>query len=184
MGDCARYYRDGVPESVWEGIYNRLDQTGRLSDAFPPLAVVTLCDFMDFYAAPGRFSWVVTFKDEIGAVARLADMDGYSAHIHFAMLPTQTRRSSGRLPAPVAIARFFVAGVLWDRDDDGGHILDTLLGITPVTNRAACKVVKSCGAVVMGEVPGLCRVSGHERNVPGMVTYFTRESVCSDWCRL
>jgi hypothetical protein len=185
MGECARFYRDHVPESVWEDVYWRLEESGRLSDALPTLSRCSVERWLEmFMDDAGRHPWVITFRDEIAGVVYLTEREGTCARIHFAFVPTKATRSAGRLPVPVAIGRFAVTSLLRDRDSGGGFALDAVVGVTPAVNVPALKMITRCGAVVTGTIPGLCRVNGHARNVPGVVTYFTRESTDPAWCGL
>ena len=183
MGECARFYRDVVPESVWEDMYRRLEESGRLADSLPAMRRCSPEKWLEMFTDPGRPSWVLTFRDELAGVVYLTDLEGTCARIHFAFLPTKVTRSAGRLPVPVATGRFAVASLLRDGNAEG-YLLDTAVGVTPAVNTPALKMIARCGARVVATIPGMCRVNGRERNVPGVVTYFTRETTDAAWVRL
>jgi hypothetical protein len=86
------------------------------------------------------------------------------------------RRSTLRLPLPRAAALYGLASLLWEVPESG-YRLDTLIGITPQTSRAALALVRSLGATEHGTVPGLCWLHDAKRNVPGLLTTFDREAV-------
>lgn len=187
-GLCRRFYRDIVPLSVWEAVYRELAAAGRLEASFPGVEDPSLEFFLDLMARPDRHSWALTFGREAGGVAYITDREGTSARVHFAFLPTKTLRTKGgeaheRLPAPVALGRFFLASVLRDRFQ-GGYVLDTLVGVTPVANTPAVNMILRCGAVALGVIPGACPRRGEGRNANGLVTYYTRESTDDSWCFL
>jgi hypothetical protein len=183
MGECARFYRTHVPENVWEHIYWRLEESGRLAASLPSLSRCSPEKWLEMFTDANRPSWVITFRDEIAGVVYLAEQEGTCARIHFAFLPTAASRSQSRLPVPVAMGRFAVASLL--RDMDGGtYILDTVVGVTPADNGPAVKMILRCGAKFVEAIPGLCRSNGYVRNVPGVVTYFTRETTDDAWLQL
>jgi hypothetical protein len=136
-------------------------------------------------AAPDRYSWVIAHGDDVGGVVYLSDMAGTNARVHFAFLPVDGRRADG-LPVPVAMGRFAAASILRDRrqDEDRGYILDSLTGVTPAYNTSAIKTVTRCGGKIIGEVPGACVVSGAKRNIPGVVTVYTRETAPEEWMEI
>ena len=86
------------------------------------------------------------------------------------------RRDTLRLPLPRAAALFTLASLLWE-GPESGYRLDTLIGITPQTSRAALSLVRSLGAKEHGIVPGLCWLHDAGLNVPGVLTTFNREAV-------
>ncbi len=184
MGQCARYYRDVVPPSIWAHIHERLRNSGRERAAFQDMPECSLESFLYLVHMPDRYTWALTFCGEPAGIVYLTDKTGTSARIHFAFLPTKNIRSSGRLPASVALGRFAVSSMLRDMGDAGEYILDTVIGLTPANNPAAVKMVSRCGAVVMGEIPGACPVYGETRNIPGVLTYYTRDTTENAWCDL
>lgn len=86
------------------------------------------------------------------------------------------RRGTLRLPLPRAAALFMLASLLWEVPESG-YRLDTLIGVTPQTSRAALAFVRSLGAKEHGIVPGLCWLHDARLNVPGVLTTFNREAV-------
>lgn len=183
MQECARYYKDGVPLEVFREVYKRLKASGRLDASFPDGAPQSLGEFVDIVAGEGRNGWVVFFRDELGGVVYLSDLDGGSGRIHFAFVPTQSIRTDEGLPVPVAMARYMTASILRD-SASGEFIVDTLVGITPANNTAAIKIASRSGGIIMGIMPGVCRISGQGRNQPGAISYFTRQSTDDAWCYL
>ena len=89
---------------------------------------------------------------------------------------TAPRRNTLRLPLPRAAALFMLASLLWEVPESG-YRLDTLIGVTPQTSRAALAFVRSLGAKEHGIVPGLCWLHDARLNVPGVLTTFNREAV-------
>lgn len=183
MGEFCRFYKSDVQPGVWWKVYEALDESGRLQSSFPHLRQCSWDAFQDITHGKDRYSWILTFRDEIAGVVYLSDMAGTAAYVHFAFLPVRATRTMGRLPVPVAAGRFAVASILRDKKD-GEYILDTLIGITPISNKAAVNMIMRCGAVRVGEIPGAVFEYGRDRNGAGVVTYYTRESTPDEWCGL
>ena len=62
-------------------------------------------------------------------------------------------------------------------NDNGDTIVKTLLGVTPVTNKKAVKIVRWLGWSVLGEVPALCYLAAEGRHVAGLVSYYVVNEV-------
>ena len=194
MGQCRRLYKDSIGIGAWAEIYGELARAERLSSSFPGVVAPSLRFFVDLMTGPDTHSWVLTFEQELAGMVYLTDVQGTSARIHFAFLPTKATRTKAirteevleRLPVPVAVGRFAVASILRDRHGASGageHILDTLVGLTPVWNVPAVNMILRCGATALGVIPGACPdVTG--RNTPGLITYFTRETTDDAWIAL
>lgn len=180
MGDCSRHHRCDVPKHVWRRIYDSLGCSGRLGAAFPQHSVCSFGQFLGFVASPDRASWVIAHKGEIAGVLYLSDFEGKRAYSHFFCLPTETTRSRFRLPVPVAIGRYALAGALWDRKN-GEFIVDVLVGVTPATNKPAVKLALRCGGEAVGRIPGMCFSAELGRNVPGVLTHATRDTAAFEW---
>jgi hypothetical protein len=179
MGVCSRYYKDRVPEGIWRRFYEALSRAGRLDDSFAGRESCSFDDFMEIVALPDRYSWILAYGPEMAGIVYLSELCGTNARLHFAFIPTVTK---GRgIPVPVAIGRFIVASILRDKDKQGKYILDSLFGLTPAYNEAAIKTASRCGGRVLGMLPGACLSFGAERNVAGVVTYYTRETAPDSW---
>lgn len=61
--------------------------------------------------------------------------------------------------------------------EEGGFLLDTLIGVTPTDSREAVRFVRRMGGVPCGEVPDLCWRFDSGRNVAGLLTVFNRDAV-------
>ena len=88
------------------------------------------------------------------------------------------------MPLVRAAGLFGVASSLWERNQSGGFVLDTLIGITPLCNTKAVKYVRTLGAQDCGIVPGMCWYHDTGENVPGLLTVYTRETVPEEAARL
>jgi hypothetical protein len=182
MGICARAYKFTVPLTYWEAVYNGLAHSGRLPDAFPEAEGCTFAEFLKAISQPGRHSWLMAFGKQLGGVVYIGDRVGTRACVHFAFLPLGRRHIDG-VPAPVALARFALASILRDKDEHGDYVLDCLIGVTPAYNRAAVTVAKESGGVILGELPFMQPLAGAKRNIPAVISYFTRASTDDAWTR-
>lgn len=179
MGKFGMFYKSDIPEKIWGSVYTRLEKSGRLADSFPNLGN---CDFETFFsivAGIGTSSWVVTYEKQLAGIVYLTDLDGTSAKIHFAFLPVQGRDERGAIP--VLTGRYAISTILRSRTADGGYVLDSTIGVTPCYNTQAIKLIKQCGAVVVGDIPGIFPIFRAKRNISGLVSYFTRESTEDAW---
>ena len=245
MGQCERFYKDLISPDMWAGIYDGLAGSGSLPASFPGVEAPSLPFFVDLMTSPDTHAWALSFERELAGLVYLTDVQGTSARIHFAFLPTKATRTKAdktranganehrpnahrartsragtgqtgtfltaslqagisraetvpagkcpagqakaceRLPVPVAIGRFAVASILRDRYSHGAsgpgeHILDTLVGLTPVGNAPAVNLILRCGATALGVIPAACPDRAG-RNTAGLLTYFTRESTDDSW---
>ena len=93
--------------------------------------------------------------------------------IHFTMF----KESWGRKRNAVAVARHFVSYVLTRRDAEG-FLLDTLYGLTPTSNRLACRFVQQAGMEKIGILPNAVSLFFKGRQTDdALVTCATRESL-------
>lgn len=136
-------------------------------------------DFCRFLRQPFINPWLVLFRDVPFGLFYLADRKGKTAQAHICTLPMGTMRTRetpiGRLPAVRALGIYAMGKALWERNVSGGFIMDTLVGFTPVCNKDFVKYVHSIGAQDCGIVPGICYYHDTNENVPGLITYCTRE---------
>jgi hypothetical protein len=92
MGECARFYRDHVPESVWEDIYWRLEESGRLAASLPTMRRCSPEKWLEMFTDTARPSWALTFRNEIAGVVYLTELEGTCGRIHFSTWDTSQNR--------------------------------------------------------------------------------------------
>lgn len=127
--------------------------------------------------------WLINMGQRPVGCIYVTDISGKCGFVHFAFLPAGQSRIAG-IPAPVAIGRFALSGILHDAHVDGTPIVDTLIGKTPVWNAAAIKTALRCGGVKVGVIPSCCSCFDSGRMADGIITYYTRETVHEAWAEI
>jgi len=189
MGEFQRVYKSELSDRQLMAFWNLVQASGRsraIGFDRPRMDGPAFCRFL---RRPGVFPWLVAWRGLPMALYYLTNLQGRSAHVHFCFLPCGTRRvavpaelcpakggKSTRLPLVRAAALFGLASALWEAPERG-FLLDTLIGMTPEHNAPALALVRSLGGEEHGAVPGLCWMHEEKRNVPGMITTFSREAV-------
>lgn len=183
MGICARYHRNEVPDEAWADFYLRLLASGRERVAMYNLPRPTPEGFVRMIRQAEGPYFLLTWDGEIAGGVHLDGISGKSANVHFAFIPLPALRHKNGLSAPVALARFALAEMLYDRFQDGTHVHDVLIAKHPVWNRRTSKLLFHIGAVVLGEIPFSCHCHDSGRDSAGVVSYFTRDTVRPEWAR-
>lgn len=175
MGDFTRIYKSELGDGEFMAFWERAQEAGRgraIGYDLPPMDGPGFCRWL---RQSGVHLWLVAYRGEPVGLYYLTALQGRSAQVHFLLLPCGTRRTADRLPLPVAAGLFALGSSLWERR--GSFLLDTLIGITPVTFGPALRFVKRLGGEACGTVPGLCWLFDSDRNVPGFITVFSRTAV-------
>ena len=127
-----------------------------------------LCAMMDGQTCP----WVVSDEKKFVFFAWMNKPEGKAMRAHFTMF----RDSWGRKRNALAIARHMLGHML-TRKDDSGYVVDTILGVTPVTNKLACRFALGFGMTRVGIMPNVVTLFYDGRTTDGLLTYATRESL-------
>ncbi|WP_297137198.1 hypothetical protein [uncultured Desulfovibrio sp.] len=184
MGEFGRIYKSDLTDRHLMAFWDMLASAGREREMTYCMAPLDDFGFVRWMRQSDIFPWIITWKEQPVGIAYLSEMAGKSAKIHFSMLPQGTRRiGSRKLSVIRGFGLYVLASFLWEVDDKGEYLLDTLIGLTPVINTKAVKFIRSCGAQECGIVPGACFYHDTGKNVPGLVTIYTRETVPS-WARV
>lgn len=179
MGEFKRIYKTDLTDRQFMDFWRQAQASGRdraIGFDLPPMDGPAFCRWM---RREDVHPWIVTFRDIPMGLYYLTERHGKSAHIHFLTLPCGTHRTKDRRPVARAAALFGLGASLWE-ETATSYQLDTLIGITPMSNRTAVKFIMGLGAVDVGVVPGLCWFHDQGENVPGLVTFFNRANV-PDW---
>lgn len=181
MGEYSRIYLTDISDRELMQFWAAVCASGRdrsVSYCMPPQDGPAFCRWM---RSDGLHPWIILFRDEPCGLFYLTDRQGKTAHCHFCTLPQGTKRTKetpiGRLPAARGFGLFALGSALWEHNVSGGHILDTLVGVTPACNTEAVKYIHTLGAVDCGIVPGGCWYYDTNENVPGIITVYTREAL-------
>lgn len=180
MGEFARFYKSELPDATLAEFWENVCRAGRGRSIGFDAPAPDAQGFCRWMRRPDIHAWLVTFRGRAMGLYYLTARQGTSAHVHFCMLPCGTARTAGfaelpRLPVIRAAALFGLSAALWQGLGTERQ-LDTLIGVTPTDDTRAVRFVRALGG---GEhtVPGLCWRWDERRNVPGLVSVFSRASV-------
>lgn len=182
MGELARHISYDLTDQEIGEFYLKLVASGRERAAYYGNARKDVREYVGLVREQKSW-WLITGMGRMLGCFYVTGVTGKSGFVHFAFLPSGASRLSG-LPLPVAIGRFALAGALHDRHIDGTHLMDVLIGKTPVWNRAAIKTAIKSGGERVGIIPSCCYCHDSGGNADGVITYFTRETVPEEWARL
>lgn len=176
-----RYHRSVLPDEIITAFYQRLIDCDRERMSYPADPPQTAEEHLQGVRNGGPW-WLIVFDGQMAGCFYLNDLTGKSGRCHFAFLPSPPGlRAVGRVPFPVALGRFVMASTLHDQYPDGEYMVDTLIGLTPSWNKGAVGLIKKCGAVILGAIPGAYYSYDDDINDDGVISYFTRDRVPLAW---
>ena len=177
MGEFSKIYKTDLSDRQFMQFWGMVQASGRDR-------AVTYCmerkdgpDFCRWMRQDDVHPWIIMFHDVPCGLFFLTDTQGKSAQCHFCTLPMGTHRTQAKIPAVVGFGLYALGSSLWSRNESGGFMLDTIIGITPTCNKDAVKYIHKVGAKDVGTIPGACWYYDTGENVPGLVTVYTRETL-------
>ena len=143
-------------------IWHKIIEEGKLGHLFYDGTVKNLKDWLDYIYNPANH--VALVVDDSGRVYHIAWLNKFShrnGFLHHCAIGKFNRKSWPLL-------KKFWADM---RDPDGDPVVNTLLGVTPITNSKALKLVRLLGWEILGEIPGICYIDSRDIYVPGVISY-------------
>lgn len=145
----VKHAHPDVVQTYWQTLHMHDTLKYRLCDVNNP----TWSDVKDMIIRMGQSMYVIydSERKEIISEFMLENFTGHSAQVHFSMHPANTT------PYSLRVAREATDDILnlWTRDADRKvPYLQSIYGLTPVTNRAACIFVQKVGFRKLGVLPG------------------------------
>lgn len=134
-------------------------------------------DFVQWMRKPDVHPWAIVYRGVPVGLCLLTNKEGSKAEVHFCVLPVGLRRYSKGLSLAKAAGLFALSKALWEKDECGGYTLDTLVGVTPVSNKPALKYAIGLGGEVAARIQNYCWYHDKNRNVDGVFTIFNRNNV-------
>jgi len=116
--------------------------------------------------------WLILADGKPAGCAYITEIRGRCGRCHFAFLPVAD---------PLKMGRFILSSVLYDQDQEGRYIMDTLVGVTPASNKAAATLAEKCGVRMLGMIPDFYYVHDTAENQPAVIAYYTRDWVQAEW---
>lgn len=154
----------GIERDKLQYYWQLLAMHDMLALRFPDIKEPTWTDVQQIIGRNGQnMYYLVNSEGEILTEVTLDHTLGKTALLHFSISPLLHPRKK------LLLGRFMPWQILtqWT-DDNGAPYVETLLGMTPVSNKAACRFVKKCGFTPMAIVPA--------DKDQLMLTYLTRGS--------
>lgn len=183
MGEFSRVYKTDLTDRQIMDFWRMVQLACRDRDFAYCLPPMDGHGFVQWMRRDDVHPWGLLYRGIPVGMSLLTDRRGKTAEIHFCTLPMGLRRASG-IPMVKALGLFALAQILWERNKSGRFVLDTLIGITPVSNKAACKYALSLGGQAVARVPGACWYYDTNENVDGFMTVFTRDNVPHEFVAL
>jgi hypothetical protein len=143
----------------WQTLYMHDTLRFRLCDVNKP----TWSDVLEMIVRMGKNMYHVVVEDEIVCDFMLEGFTGKAAQVHFSMHPNNGFKHS------LEIAEYVSDQILnhWKAAPDETY-LDTLYGLTPITNRAACIFALKTGFKKIGILP--CGIKDRGKIVDAMLS--------------
>lgn len=162
---------DALIDVILVGIWNQLDREGKIDSLFHDGSVSTLEEWMSLMRNPDNLVCVVMGRPEgeeqpyqyrPAAIAWLNNYSHGSARCHFCVLGKYRRK---------------IGETIMDywynlRNDHNSRILNVVVGVTPVDNRAMLKLVKLMGFTQIGMIPQAAYIANEDKSVGGVVSYY------------
>ena len=165
--------RQELTEPTLEMLWAKIQADGLAETLFYDGSVRDEYDFICAMMNRTTCPWLVTCDGRFALFSWLNDAEGRAMRIHFTMF----KESWGGRRNAADVARHFVSYVLTRRDADG-CLLDTLYGLTPTSNRLACRFVQRAGMEKIGILPNAVNLFFQGRRTDdALMTYATRESL-------
>jgi hypothetical protein len=144
-------------------IWYKMVEDGKEKWVFYDGSVTNENEWLDFIKAPYNYPVIVRNDDTTsGCIAWLNHYENKSARGHYCGLGVY-HRGVGQ-----AVMNY------WKnlKSADGEPVLLTILGITPETNKPACRMLKVLGFTLLGVIPNFCKMKyDSDRLVGGVVSY-------------
>jgi hypothetical protein len=162
---------DGIPtlkDSELAHLFDMIHDQGVLPVVFYDRTVTDRAGFVREMKRRDTWPFVVYGgDDEIMAIFWLNTFEGRSARIHFCGFPAIHGKA-------VQVARECLFRTL-TMQAHGGYVLDTLVGVTPVDNKLAIRMLTRAGMVGIGVVPGMLDNAYTHQPMDALVSYATRK---------
>jgi len=162
---------DGVrtfTDSEIVDIYNRMKANDTVDGVFIDEQIVSADDFLRVMKYGENHLYLVLDDDRIVAFFWLNRFEGKTARLHFGFLDLGRKDK-------VDIGKQCVEEVLALTDNMNEYVFDMLIGVTPISNKAACKYVQAVGLKKIGVLPFGVYNRFTRKSEAAMIGYLSRE---------
>ena len=164
---------EDITQPMLRMVWERILEESLVPVLFYDGSIQTWPQFLECMTRQGGCPFVIIRKANPVMFAWVNDTEGQSMRMHFTMF----RDSWGEKRHAAAIARHLLEFVL-TRKDEQGFLIDTIVGVTPTSNRLACRFVQRVGLTKLGVIPHAISLYYEDgRTDDAMVTYATRETL-------
>ena len=151
-----------IPAEVMVGVWQQIVAEGKQDLLFYDGSVKNLKEWIDYIYNPQNH--VVLIIDNLGHIYHVCWLNKfYQGHgfVHHCSLGKYNRNTWPTLRD------------YWKSME----IINTVLGVTPVTNQAAVKLLRVIGWTELGVIPGLCYLAKESRHVGGVISFYVINEV-------
>lgn len=184
MGEFKRIYREDLTDRQMRDFWTTVQLSKRDRAFAYCLPKMGGDGFVRWMRRDDVHPWAIVYRNTPVGLCLLTNLEGRKAEVHFCLLPVGLRRYSKNLSLAKAAGLFALSKALWEQDEAGGYVLDTLVGVTPVSNKSALKYAFGLGGEVVARVPDFCWYHDQNRNVDGVFTVFNRNNVPHEYAAL
>jgi hypothetical protein len=124
-------------------------------------------DFISFFKQEDIELFFVYYKGEEAGFLWLSPFVQKSAFITYCLYKNFLRES-------LVISQACINGIFSRKNKDDEAIFDTLLGLTPASNKLALKFLRKNGMEVVGKIPGLIFDNAKNKSIDGIISYLSR----------
>lgn len=152
-----------VKPELMAWVWQTIEREGKVSDLFYGGGVKNIHDWLNYIYHPQNYVVLVLEKDtdKIRHIAWINKYYQNSAYCHHCAIGNYHRQTWPTL-------KKYWSDML---DNSGKPLIYTLIGVTPVINKKAVKLLKIIGWNVVGEIPGICYISDIKQHVSGIISY-------------
>lgn len=176
-----KVHKNYLSDNAIKDFYIALIECGRDRYAFYPGPRATPDEFLAKVRKDNTPWWLLYWNGQNVGYVTLRGFEGKSAFLDYAFLPSPVLRHEARIPFPVALGRFMMASILYDTYIDGTPILDTIIGKSPVWNKASINMIERLGGHILGVIPLCCECYDSHTMSDGVISYFNRDTVKQEW---
>ena len=160
-------FSDDILNLVWD----KMEKDGILRHLFYDGSNKTREEFFEFMGRRNTLPFTLFKEAELIGFFWLNSFVGRTAQIHF----TAFRNSMGTRRNATHFGTKCIQYCL-SLKDDNGFFIDTVVGVTPVSNTLARRFNEKAGMIKIGLIPNYCIMHYEGRIEDGVLTYATRES--------
>lgn len=159
---CLIFNAKTVPRAELARLW--IDIEPKHKTVFNDLDVITFSDFLNLVLSSDNHFFYIMESHNPVAFMWLNGWEGYAARCHYVFFKAYYGRS-------VEICRDIVARIFEMKRLDGTPLVKTMVGLTPITNRLAVRMIERVGFIKAAEIPDAVWLAAENRSVTGIISY-------------